>query len=255
MNQRLIIIISIFLFLLGIVGIYLSDSEVETTQQQSEPQVTYFITKRAMATGELLTKDDYEEKIETLTAEEPLPEQLKMVEGLYLKEAVQPGTALTASLLTKEKPAVTLSSEQFRYTVDLNKRYINNLNGLSPGAAVDVYLRFESPKREHENRSTIYRGESVVKMVKIFKNKKLLTHVMKGKKILSDDEKEGFTSSGILDKDNENYTVDIELTRSDLKKIYQIENKYEMIVFPAELVTKNKTDTGNNTKGAGNGKK
>jgi len=254
-NQRLIIIISIFLFLLGIVGIYFSDSEVETTQQQSEPQVMYFITKRAMGPGERITKDDYDEKTETLTAEEPLPEPLQKVEGLYLKEPVEQGTTLTASLLTEEKPVIKQSSELFRYTVELNKRYINNLNGLFPGAPVDVYLRFESPKREHENRSTIYRGESVVKIVKIFKNKKLLTHVMKGKKVLSDDEKEGFTPSGILDKDNENYTVDIELTRSDLKKIYQIENKYEMIIFPAEVVAKNKTDTGNNTKGVSNGKK
>ena len=250
MNQRLIIIISIILFLFGIVGIFFSDSNdkasAEEAQLQSSPRITHFITKRVMAAGELITKDDYEEKTETVTDTDNESESLETVDGFYLTESVRKGTRLTKSLLTKEKPLVRNSNELYRYTVVLNKQYVNNLYGLLPGADIDVYIRFESPKREHDNRSTIYRGESVVKIVKLFKNKKLLTSVMRGRKVLSTDEEAEVATKNLLDSDE--YTIDIELSRSDLKKIYQIENKYEMIVFPAESMVRNKIGETTNKK-------
>jgi len=247
-NQRLIIIVSIILFLLGIVGIYLSDSgddvSADGAQQQATPRVTYFITKRIMAAGELITKADYEEKTEDVSDPDQVPETVESVEGYYLTESVKQGTTLTKALLTKDKPVQRQSNELYRFTIDLDKKYINNLYGLLPGAHVDIYLRFESPKREYDNRSTIFRGESVVKIVKLFKNKKLLTPVMKGSRALSEEENNSF-----LDNKLEQYTIDIELSRSDLKKIYQIENKYEIIVFPAESVVSEKNVSSTTTKG------
>ncbi|SEQ78226.1 hypothetical protein SAMN05216522_106189 [Rosenbergiella nectarea] len=254
MNQRLIIIVSIILFLLGIVGIYLSDSgddvSADGAQQQATPRVTYFITKRIMAAGELITKADYEEKTEDVSDPDQVPETVESVEGYYLTESVKQGTTLTKALLTQDKPVQRQSNELYRFTIDLNRKYINNLYGLLPGADVDVYLRFESPKREHDNKSTIFRGESVVKIVKLFKNKKLLTPVMKGSRAFSEEENNSINASTILDNKSEEYTVDIELTRSDLKKIYQIENKYEIIVFPAESVVSGKSVSSAITKGA-----
>ena len=245
MNQRLIIIVSIVLFLLGIVGIYLSDSgdnaSADDAQQQATPRVTYFITNRIMAAGELITKADYEEKTQDVSDPEQVPETVESVEGYYLTESVKKGTTLTKALLTKDKPVLRQSNELYRFTIDLDKKYINNLYGLLPGARIDVYLRFESPKREHDNRSTIFRGESVVKIVKLFKNKKLLTPVMKGSRAFSEEENNATNARTILDNSSEEYTIDIELSRSDLKKIYQIENKYEIIVFPAESVVLEKS--------------
>ncbi|WP_241585604.1 hypothetical protein [Rosenbergiella epipactidis] len=237
MNQRLIIIVAIVFFLLGLVGIYLSESEeavsVDDAQQQSRQQATYFISKRIMAAGELITKDDYEEKNEELLEASPNPDNPDTVEGFYLTEAVRKGTTLTKSLLTKDKSEEHFSSTHYRYTLELNKQYINNIIGLLPGAKVDVYIKFKSPRREQDNKSTVFRGQSIVKIVKIFKNKTLLTPVMKGKKIIS----EGSNENDYINQ----YNVDIELTRADLKKIYQIENEFEMIVFPAESSEKNNT--------------
>ncbi|PIJ47016.1 hypothetical protein [Tatumella sp. OPLPL6] len=243
MNQRLIIIISIVLFLLGIVGVYFSDNESEPSdpQQHSSPSVTYFVSKRVMAAGEEITKNDYEEKTEDLTDDTPPPDTLAAVEGLYLTESVAKGTTFTQQLVTKEKPINRQSSELFRYTIELNRQYVNNLYGLLPGADVDIYVRFESPRREHNNKSTIYRGESVVKIVKLFKNKKLLTPVMRGDHAISEEDKQIIASSDFGKKSSGEYKVDVELSRSDLKKIYQIENKYEMIVFPAETITTGKS--------------
>lgn len=247
MNQRLIIIVSIVLFVLGSIGIYFSDSgegpSADEAQEQSSPRVTYFISKRVMAAGEQITNDDYEIKTEALTDETPQPETLEAVEGLYLTESVAKGTTLTKHLVTADKPISRHSTELFRYTIELNKQYINNLYGLLPGAEVDVYIRFESPRREHNNKSTIYRGESVVKIVKLFKNKKLLTPVMKGNHVVAEEDNENNSSKNILNG-HTGYTIEIELSRADLKKIYQIENKYEMIVFPAETISTGKAGAG-----------
>jgi len=236
-NQRLIIIVAIVFFLLGSVGIYLSDSEEanskDDAQQQSRQQATYFIVKRIMASGELITKNDYEEKNEELMDTSPNPDNPDTVEGFYLTESVRKGTRLTKSLLTKDKPEEHYSNAHYRYTLELNKKYINNIIGLLPGSTVDVYIKFKSPRREHDNKSTVFRGQSIVKIVKIFKDKKLLTPVMKGKKIIT----EGSNENDFIEK----YNVDIELSRADLKKIYQIENEFEMIVFPAESSEKNTT--------------
>jgi len=234
-NQRLIIIIAIVLFLLGIVGVYFSESGEGGSAdeaQHSPPTVTYFISKRIIAAGEKITKEDYDEKVEEITDQETDVDTPDTVEGYYLKESVDKGTTLTKSLLTKDKPVLQQSNQLYRYTIDLNKQYVNNIYGLLPGAKVDVYIRFESPKREHDNKSNIYRGESVVRIVKLFKNKKLLTPVMKGKSVISEDVQP--------DNWNSEYTIDIELSRSDLKKIYQIENKFDMIVFPSETDLKDK---------------
>ncbi|WP_241607719.1 hypothetical protein [Rosenbergiella australiborealis] len=234
MNQRLIVIVSIILLLSGILGIYFSDSDSTSVEQEPQtPHITYYVTNRVMAAGEMVTKDDYEEKTEDLEEGAPVPEKVEDVVGYYLTESVDVGTKLVPSLLTKDKPEYNTNNQHFRFTINLNKRYVNNINGLLPGALVDVYLRFESPKREHDNKSTIYRGESVVRIVKIFKNKKLLTPALKGRMPPADDETSNFTTSRLLDN-NEDYSVDIELSRADLKKIYQIDNKYEMIIFPAD---------------------
>lgn len=240
MNQRLIIIIAIVLFLLGIVGVYFSESgegDSADEAQHSSPTVTYFIAKRIIAAGEKITKEDYDEKVEEITDQETNLDVPDTVEGYYLKESVDKGTTLTKSLLTKDKPVLQQSNQLYRYTIDLNKQYVNNIYGLLPGAKVDVYIRFESPKREHDNKSNIYRGESVVRIVKLFKNKKLLTPVMKGKSVISEDVQP--------DNWNSEYTIDIELSRSDLKKIYQIENKFDMIVFPSETDLKDKVGAKN----------
>ncbi|KYP95249.1 hypothetical protein [Rosenbergiella epipactidis] len=241
MNQRLIVIVSIVLFLLGILGIYFSGSGESSSaaQEQEIPHITYYITKRVMAAGEQVTKDDYEEKEEEIKEGEPLPDKLEAVAGYYLTESVDIGTKLVPALLTKDKPLSTVNNQHFRFTVNLNKRYVNNINGLLPGERVDVYLRFESPKREHDNKSTIFRGGSVVKIVKLFRNKKLLTPALKGKLPASDSEKSSFATSSLLDN-NDEYSVDIELSRADLKKIYQIDNKYEIIIFPADSIIPDK---------------
>ena len=240
MNQRLIIIIAIVLFLLGIVGVYFSESGeggAVDEAQHSPPTVTYFIAKRIIAAGEQITKEDYDKKVEEITDQETDRNLPDTVDGYYLKESVDKGTTLTKSLLAKDKPILQQSNKLYRYTIDLNKQYVNNIYGLLPGAKVDVYIRFESPKREHDNKSTIYRGESVVRIVKLFKNKKLLTPVMKGKSVIPE-EIQSDSRSG-------EYTIDIELSRSDLKKIYQIENKFDMIVFPSETDLKDKIGANN----------
>ena len=240
MNQRLIIIIAIVLFLLGIVGIYFSESgegDAVDEAQHSPPTITYFIAKRIIAVGEQITKEDYDKKVEEITDQEIDRNLPDTVDGYYLKESVDKGTTLTKSLLTKDKPILQQSNKLYRYTIDLNKQYVNNIYGLLPGAKVDVYIRFESPKREYDNKSTIYRGESVVRVVKLFKNKKLLTPVMKGKSVIPE-EIQSDSRSG-------EYTIDIELSRSDLKKIYQIENKFDMIVFPSETDLKDKIGANN----------
>ena len=241
MNQRLIVIVSIVLLLLGILGIYLSDSgdSPSAEQEPQTPHITFYVTKRVMAAGEKVTKDDYEEKTEELEDGAPTPEKVEDVAGYYLTESVDVGTKLVPTLLTKDKPTPITNNQNFRFTININKRYVNNINGLLPGALVDVYLRFESPKREQDNKSTIFRGDSVVRIVKIFRNKKLLTPALRGKVTTTEGEKSNFSTSSLLDN-SEDYSVDIELSRADLKKIYQIDNKYEMIVFPADTVIPDK---------------
>lgn len=236
MNQRLIIIVSIVLLLLGILGIFFSDSGDSTSAEQEPqtPHITYYVTKRVMAAGEKVTKDDYEVKTEDLEDGAPALEKVEDVAGYYLTESVDVGTKLVPTLLTKDKPTPIKNNQYFRFTVNLNKRYINNINGLRPGELVDVYLRFESPKREQDNKSTIFRGDSVVRIVKIFRHKKLLTPALRGKVTTAEGEKSNFSTSNLLDNSTD-YSVDIELSRADLKKIYQIDNKYEMIIFPADM--------------------
>lgn len=249
-NQRLIIIVSIILLSIGIIGILFSDTEDTTLASQAPvtSSITFYITKRAMGAGEKITPDDYEEKVEEFVQGTQQPESLQTVDGLYLTESVHGGTTLVPKLLTKEIPKPHSISQNFRFTITLQKKYINNINGLIPGDSVDVYLRFDAPKREHDNKSSIYRGESVVKLVKLFRNKKLLTPVMKSKKTVEEEQKTNFSANGLLEN-SDDYSVDIELSRSDLKKIYQVDNKYEIIIFPADNSTSEKNNNTVSKKG------
>lgn len=242
MNQRLIVILAVVLVLAGIVGIVFSENEAPDSAAQQQTvlkDVNYFVTKRAMAVGERITDSDVQKETEKVAEDAASSDDPISVTGLYLTESVVKGTRLTAKLITDEKPTDDiLGQSMFRFTVPLDKRYANNLIGIIPGDSVDVYLRFSSPKREHDNKSTIFRGESMVKIVKVFRARKVLSPLMKGDKAAVEEESKALFSDGQLLNANADFTIDIELSRTDLKKIYQVENQFDMILFPTEKPVK-----------------
>ncbi|MBT0719472.1 hypothetical protein HGT71_14590 [Rosenbergiella epipactidis] len=251
MNQRLFVILAIILVLVGVGGILFSGNETvssETDTNIEQPQeplkdVTYYVTERAMAAGEIISENDVQHEVEKVPESELSSIYPREVVGLYLTEPVAKGIRLTSKNLTNERPKETdLNKGMFRFSVPLNTRYANNILGIVPGDKVDVYLRFSSPKREQHNKSVIFRGESVVKITRLFKHKKVLTPLMKGNKaVVEEENKERLESEHLLSRnklfsESADFTIDIELSRTDLKKLYQIENGFEIILFPAETL-------------------
>ncbi|KFD17522.1 MULTISPECIES: SAF domain-containing protein [Tatumella] len=239
MNQRLLVIIAVLLLVVGVSGLLMSgDSSPSADTEETQKQVTYFVTTRALSAGSRLTDDDITRHKSPpaeagITAEAGQTEMPDSPVGYFLQVDKAAGERLSAGEITLIDPINQQPGKHMiRYSALIYERYTGAIQHLRPGDRVDVYLRFDAqrPGSQRTHRQSLLNGESGLNMFRIFKARRVISRPEKAsasllarQSLIEVDDKS--TGKGSL-------SVDLELSQADLKRLFLVTNNYELVLFP-----------------------
>lgn len=233
MNQRLLVIIAVLLLVVGVSGLLMSgDSSPSADTEETQKQVTYFVTTRALSAGSRLTDDDIT-RHKSPPAEAGQTEMPDSPVGYFLQVDKAAGERLSAGEITLIDPINQQPGKHMiRYSALIYERYTGAIQHLRPGDRVDVYLRFDAqrPGSQRTHRQSLLNGESGLNMFRIFKARRVISRPEKAsasllarQSLIEVDDKS--TGKGSL-------SVDLELSQADLKRLFLVTNNYELVLFP-----------------------
>lgn len=233
MNQRLLVIIAVLLLVVGASGLLMSgkNSPPEDTEE-GQKQVTYYVAARGLSAGSRLTEDDIT-RHQGLPAEGDAAGLPGSPVGYYLQVDKAAGERLSAGEISLTDPADQQPGKNMiRYSALIPERYSGAIQHLRPGDWVDVYLRFDAkrPETRGTNSRSLINGESRVNLFRIFKARRVISRPEKASASL-------LARQSLIEVDDNaagkgSLSVDLELSQADLKRLFLVTNKYELVLFP-----------------------
>ena len=233
MNQRLLVIIAVLLLVVGASGLLMSGgSSPPADTEDAGKQVTYFVTTRALSAGSRLTDDDF-------TRQKGLPEEGSpsgmpdSPAGYYLQVDKAAGERLSAGEITPTDPINQQPGKHMiRYSALIHERYTGAIQHLRPGDWVDVYLRFDAQRQgsQRTHSQSLINGESRLNLFRIFKARRVISRPEKASASLL--ERQSLIEVDDKSAGKGSLSVDLELSQADLKRLFLVTNKYDLVLFP-----------------------
>ena len=235
MNQRLLVILAVLLLIVGAFGLLMSNGSPEPTDTPvSYRLVNYFVSEKALPAGSLLRDEDLAMKTESLPADNVTGSEMTVesLRGMFLVTPKQPGERILAGDISPDDPKNKLAAaNMIRYNTVINERFTGAIQQLRPGDYVDVYLRFmaENTRPRRKNSEGILQGESSLNLFRIFEARRVISRPERASSSLL--ERQSLSESRD-DKATGSLSLDLELSPGDLKRLYLVTQKYEVILFP-----------------------
>ncbi|ARU93154.1 CpaB family protein [Tatumella citrea] len=238
MNQRLLVILAVLLLIVGGVGLLMSNgtpTPESVTPQAAFRQVNYFISEKVLPAGSLLRDEDFAMKSESLPAEGPEVAEITAdsLRGMFLLTDKKPGDRILVSNVSPDDPKNKLAAANMtRYKTVINEPFTGAIHQLRPGDYVDVYLRFvtENPPARSKRSEGVLQGDSSLNFFRIFEARRVISYPGKAVETLLD--RQPLLESSDKNKVTGNLSLDLELSSGDLKRLYRVTRKYEVILFP-----------------------
>ncbi|MBS0876995.1 MULTISPECIES: hypothetical protein [unclassified Tatumella] len=236
MNQRLLVILAVLLLIVGAFGL-LMNSGPPPQSSAPEPlmQVSYFVSEKILPTGSLLRDEDFVIKTEFLPADsrEATEESPESLRGMFLVTDKAPGERISPADVSVDDPKNKLAAaNMIRYNIVVNEEFTGALQQLRAGDYVDVYLRFssENTKARRKNSESLLYGESSLSFFRIFESRRVISRPEKAAPSLL--ERKSLIESGNKGEVTGSLSLDLELSPADLKRLYRVTRKYDIILFP-----------------------
>ncbi len=238
MNQRLLVILAVLLLIVGAFGLLMSNSTPEPVISPATfRQVNYVVSEKVLPAGSLLRDEDLATKTESLPADSPVASEMTVesLRGMFLVTSKKPGDRIRARDISPDDPKNKLAAaNMIRYRTVINERFTGAIQQLRPGDYVDVYLKFVDEKNKAARRKHgegVLQGESSLSLFRIFEARRVISRPEKAS--LSLLERQSLVDSGDQAKTSGSLSLDLELSQGDLRRLYLVTKKYEVILFPA----------------------
>lgn len=236
MNQRLLVILAVLLLIVGAFGLLMSNDTPEPVDAPvSYRLVNYFVSEKALPAGSLLRDEDFAMKSESLPADGPAVAEMTAdsLRGMFLLTDKKPGDRILPGNVSPDDPKNKLAAaNMIRYKTVINEQFTGAIQQLRPGDYVDVYLRFvaENTKARRKHSEGVLQGESSLNLFRIFEGRRVISYPGKATASLLD--RQSLLEGSDQNKATGNLSLDLELSASDLKRLYMVTQKYEVILFP-----------------------